>query len=317
MSKYTLILDSDTPIIRAAAVCQNNVKVVHVPTGSFDYFPSRKQFFEKSKGINPDEYEFYDEPALIDLGPDADIRWRGYKGVKDWVEKHTSMPWVKDFKLVVGGQGNFRDAVAVTWPYKGNRGEKPILSGEMKEYMLKRWPDKIIQMDGIEADDVLGHYGWASYEVAKRLGDPKKAPCVIGHVDKDINMIPGWHYNFTSGEIYWVSETDGLKFFFKQMLYGDKQVDFVPGLNSMSKEISDKFKVRNTKSMGEKTAEAIINTCTTVRDALEATVFCYKTCYPDTWQEYIQEQSDLLWMQREPGSRYVFEEAIEAYGISV
>lgn len=315
MSKYLLVLDSDTPIIRAASVCQHNLKVIHTPTGKAEWWPSKKQFMEKAKGVNVDEYEFVEEPALIDLGPDADIRWRGYKGIKDWVEKHTSLPWVKDFRLVIGGKGNFRDQVGVTWPYKGNRGEKPILTQDMKDYMIKRWPDKIIQENGIEADDVLGHFGWTSYQEAKRLGDPKKAPVVIGHLDKDIDMIPGWHYNYNTGEVYWMSETEGLKFFFKQMLYGDKQVDFVPGLNSMDKAIAERWGLRNTKSMGEKTAEGIISQCETVRDALEAVVWCYKLCHPDTWQEYIQEQSDLLWMQREPNSRYMIEEAMEHYGI--
>jgi hypothetical protein len=310
-----LVVDMDTPIVKAAAVCQNNLKVVHIPTGEAEWWPSKKQFTEKCKGVDLEEYEFLEEPALIDLGPDADIRWRGQRGLKAFIEELERLPWVDDIKLVIGGKGNFRDAVAKTWPYKGNRGAKPILTEDMREYVRRKWPDKCLTVDGIEADDVVGHFGYASYLVAKESNDPKKAPTVIAHVDKDINIIPGWHYNFNSKEVYWVSEKQGLLFFFKQMLYGDKVVDFVPGLNAMSPEILERWSLRKVRGMGEGTAQKIIDHCPDVKMGLEAVIFCYKSCYPDTWKEYIQEQSDLLWMQRVPDSMYSFEEAAKHYGI--
>jgi len=99
-----------------------------------------------------------------------------------------------------------------------------------------------IEVSGIEADDAL------AIEQYKNLGqDP---PTIICTRDKDLRMIPGWHYSWELGNqpswgpIYVVDpgylnleqkksykslNGTGLAWFYAQMLMGDK-VDDIPGI---------------------------------------------------------------------------------------
>lgn len=318
MKKKTLIIDFDTPIVRAAAVCQNNYMVRHKKTGAKKPFPSKKQFFAQYPLAKEEDFEFLEEPSLIIPEEEGfKIEWRAHKGVKDVVNRLSALPWVEDFKLVFGGSGNFRNEVATTEVYKGNRGTKPILTDYLKEYTAKMWPEHIVVRDGIEADDVLGHYGWQGYLKAKKAKDPHASDIVLVHIDKDINMVPGWHMHTDDKkhQVRWVSDTEAYKFFFFQLLCGDRAVDNIPGLKNNTPAICEKFGVRKSKTIGKKTAEKIIEQCESIEDAFRAVVFCYKECVGEEWKTYMQEQADLLWMQREPfpkpGSRFLVEEMWE------
>lgn len=320
MEKKTLIIDFDTPIVRAAAVCQNNLTVVNKQTGKRKAFPSRTQFFKACPKASEEDFLFIDEASLIEPDGDFKIEWRAYKGIKDIINRLSSLSWVGDFKLVYGGEGNFRFDIAKTIPYKGNRGDKPLLCDHLKEWIEKKWPEHVIRSYGIEADDILGHYGWTSYQLAKQAGDWRAAPYVLVHIDKDINGVPGLHMNTDDKEhkVYWVSNEDSYRFFFTQLLYGDRTVDNIPGLKEMPESISDKFGVRKGKSIGKKTAEAIIGGADTIEEAFQRVVFCYKEVAGEDWKEYLQEQADLLWMQRAPfpekGSRFEVEEMLKRIG---
>ena len=46
-------------------------------------------------------------------------------------------------------------------------------------------------------------------------------------IDKDFNQVAGWHYNFVKKDKYYVSEEEGLRFFYKQILMGDKADNIV------------------------------------------------------------------------------------------
>ena len=120
--------------------------------------------------------------------------------------------------LYLTGKGNYREGIADD--YKGNRkgGEKPEHFAAIKEYMI----DKLgaILIEGEEADDAMG-YG----------------ACEQGHgiatLDKDLDGVPGVHYNWRKKEIYYVSPEDANRFFYKQMLTGDA-TDNIPGLFKMT-----------------------------------------------------------------------------------
>ena len=59
------------------------------------------------------------------------------------------------FQLYLSGPGNFRDMVAKTKPYKGNRVQaKPVHFVAMGEYLVNTWGAEYSQ--GIEADDAIG-----------------------------------------------------------------------------------------------------------------------------------------------------------------
>lgn len=52
---------------------------------------------------------------------------------------------------------------------------------------------------------------------------------VIVTLDKDLDQVAGWHYNFVTKKRYWVTPEEGKYFFYQQVLTGDR-IDNIPGL---------------------------------------------------------------------------------------
>ena len=141
-----------------------------------------------------------------------------------------------DYKAYTTGKGNFRYDVAKTIPYKGNRkdSKKPKHLEALMHHLERLGAVKV---EGIEADDAVAM-------------DSNKGSYWIVHVDKDLNQLPGWHYNPVKQERYYVSEQEAAKSFWMQMLTGDR-VDNIPGL----------------AGIGPKKAEKILEDCVTYEDA--------------------------------------------------
>jgi 5'-3' exonuclease len=64
-----------------------------------------------------------------------------------------------------------------------------------------------------EADD------YCSIQMYQELSDGKNP--VVVHVDKDLNQIPGWHYNPKKNDAYFVLPEEGYTVMIKQLLSGD------------------------------------------------------------------------------------------------
>ena len=168
-----------------------------------------------------------------------------------------------DFEAYLTGPRNFRYDLAVTQPYKGNRTqEKPNNFNQVWDHAIKEWG--FIVTKGIEADDAVG------------LKATEGKECVIVHIDKDIDMIPGVHYNFIKKEFYEVQPFQAIYNFYKQLLTGDK-TDNIPGVSGI----------------GPKKAEKILSECTTEQELYEQ---CLKTYEGNT--VYLSEQASLLWIQQ-------------------
>jgi 5'-3' exonuclease len=132
--------------------------------------------------------------------------------------------------IYLTGEGNFRDKVAVTLPYKGNRAdrEKPAHMEHLKRKFLEDF--KAIIVNGAEADDGLG--------IAQTGFRERDKESVICSIDKDLLMIPGKHYNFDKGEFYDIDEETGQRMFYKQMLTGDS-TDNIAGIPKVGPVAAD------------------------------------------------------------------------------
>lgn len=133
-------------------------------------------------------------------------------------------------RLYLTGKGNFRESVAKTVPYKGQRPARPKHYQAIRGY-FENLPETTV-IDGMEADDALGI-------------DQIPGETVIASIDKDLLMIPGSHYNITTravieasdpGELTLTKDKNrtkitgyGFKWFCAQMLMGDT-VDNIKGL---------------------------------------------------------------------------------------
>jgi hypothetical protein len=126
--------------------------------------------------------------------------------------------FVDSWSMHLTGKNNFRYKIATTVPYKGNRVDKPKPKhlAFLRDYLVKEWGASI--SEGEEADDTIAIE-------ATRLGDQ----CVIVSLDKDLDQISGWHYNFVKHLSYYIKPEEGLVKLYTQMLTGDA-ADNIKGL---------------------------------------------------------------------------------------
>ncbi len=101
--------------------------------------------------------------------------------------------------------------------YKANRKgmEKPRHLLATKAYLRKTW-EAVFSLHGDEADDALGIH--------------QTEETLLCTIDKDLDQIPGWHYNWMHGKIYYLSEDKAARFVWYQMLIGDT-ADNIKGLH--------------------------------------------------------------------------------------
>lgn len=184
------------------------------------------------------------------------------------------------YKGYLTGSGNFRETLATIQVYKGNRDPtlKPYHYKALKEYMLENLGAMIV--NGYEADDAIAIEHMRYYKPNQTY---EEARTVIATIDKDLNMIPGWHYNFQQNRCFHVTEDEGLRSFYSQLLTGDA-TDNIGGI----------YKVGPVK------AAKILQPCVSELDMYEAVVKAYKEGFPDLTEEQvlarIKENGQLLWI---------------------
>ena len=161
----------------------------------------------------------------------------------EFMEELVMKPWVGDYQGFLTGSNNFRKDIAVTAPYKGNRTQaKPKHYELIREYLNKAWGCEVIE--GQEADDAIGIRAYEMEDVEDYI---------IMSIDKDLDMIRGWHYNFIKNTKYLINDQEAIKHFYTQILTGDR-VDNIVGL----------------KGVGPKKAEKILQDCVTEADMYKA-----------------------------------------------
>lgn len=206
------------------------------------------------------------------------------QAIKLTIEAILQETGAKEFQIYLSGKDNFREKVSVTRVYKGNRDPayKPRYYNEIKEYLVKYYNALII--DGMEADDAMGIEQYKNI-----LPDIPEVPCdmecysIICSIDKDLNQIPGWHYNFVKKEKYWIDENVARRNFYLQLLAGDI-VDNIQGI----------------KGMGLRGAEKALDGCRTEKEYYERAAAQYRTAYGDKGEEMLNEMAQLVWIRREP-----------------
>ena len=100
---------------------------------------------------------------------------------------------------------NFRKVINPEYKANRDKTDTPPLVYTCKEYLDKTWGAEYI----------------VSYEADDALAWNQTSKTIICTIDKDLDMIPGMHYNFINNKAYSITELEGLQFFYKQMLIGD------------------------------------------------------------------------------------------------
>jgi hypothetical protein len=163
------------------------------------------------------------------------------------------------------GKGNFRNDIAKTAPYKGTRvAPKPEHYQALREHLQVKYG--FMMTKDIEADDAVAI---ACYAIPED-------EMIMVHIDKDLNQLRGWHYNYRKKEKYHVTEFEGLQSFYIQILTGDR-IDNIIGL----------------KGIGPVKAKRILEECQTEQEMYLSVVEAYGGN-----EERVLENGQLLWLQR-------------------
>ena len=141
------------------------------------------------------------------------------------------LPDVFDFEFYITGKGepNFREAIAVTQPYKGNRknNKPPQHMKALRSRLIDFWQAEAAL--GEEADDLIS-------KRMTELGDE----CICVSIDKDLDTVQGWHYNFRKEHRYYVDADEALYNFYIQVLMGDR-VDNIQGVFGVGAKKAEKL----------------------------------------------------------------------------
>lgn len=183
-----------------------------------------------------------------------------------WIILNTQSDSELDYyQVYLSGKGNFRNELAVTHPYKGNRKDKeePRFKKFCRQYILDKY--EAILSSNEEADDLLS-------KDATSLGPNT----IIASIDKDLLQVPCYHYNFKNDVWHQVSEFEGLMAFYQQILTGDNS-DNIVGLHGI----------------GPAKSKKILVGCETEEELWEKVLEAY-----DGNEERVVENARLLWLRR-------------------
>lgn len=152
--------------------------------------------------INEEHYEWEEGVVSEEVNED-----KAKADIDTFIERLLVRCKAKDYILCLSSDYNFRYLVDGT--YKGNRSDakRPVLLSLLKSHVSSNYPCKMTKW--LEADDVMGILGTS------------RENTIICTLDKDLNQIPGFHYNWTKDSLYEVSPEEGEFFFYQQVLTGD------------------------------------------------------------------------------------------------
>ena len=140
-----VLVDADILVYQVGFATQHNVYHVYFE-GLYEPF-----IYTDKRKLNKllDGLEYYME-VYIQTEPLLSAKLTVDRIINDYCTKFET----KDTELYLTGEGNFREGVATTLPYKGNRtSDKPVHYKAIRDYLIKKHKAEVIQ--GQEADDEL------------------------------------------------------------------------------------------------------------------------------------------------------------------
>ena len=267
------LIDGDIPKYAIAFACQRDVYT----DGKQEFFVRKSLAGMEVVALETEETQHYpelrskkavlEETGLTHSRVDVDPIANCLHSVKVMIDGIVKASGATSYSVYLTKGECFRFKLSPI--YKANRADapKPVLIPEIQKYLISKYNAQLCT--DIEADDALG---------IAQCQDPRKT--IICTIDKDLDMIPGSHYNWNKTSVYQVSPDQGLRFFWQQVLTGDS-IDNIIGL----------------KGIGNKTALKLLADVPT-KDCKE---FCLNEYLKrDRTEEDFILNCKLLWILRKP-----------------
>jgi len=195
----------------------------------------------------------------------------------------------------LSGASNFRDRIGTIKGYKANRVQpKPTYYQDLRTYLIDN--HGAVAADDQEADDEVSIIQWQDWKTWPLVEQEAAQTCIVTN-DKDLDNVPGWHFNWVKKEVYFVEELTATRNFYKQLLKGDG-TDNIPGLYYITGEMC-KAKylnrldtVTNESNMYYYVREVYIEALAPELEEIEPTYI--------ELDNILQELGQLLWMRSKP-----------------
>lgn len=216
----------------------------------------------------------------------------------EMVENILAATRADEYELWLTGKGNFRYSV---YPeYKANRIDtyRPTYERETKEFLQRQWNANFT--NGIEADDQLG----------VRNTELGVGNAILAHIDKDLNQLPGRHYNWElrrlgkvirEAQQYDVTLKEGNRFFYYQLLTGDPTDNIKGAMGIGPKKASAILDSLDESEWFERVAECF--SCEEELDLNARCIYIWRK-QNDNWKSLLtQAQSHLLTNSQQDGQK--------------
>ncbi len=252
----TALVDLEPLIYRAAFAAQRTIRLIYVDgelSASFTTAKTRDKWL-KTVGLTKDD-------ITEDTAVEADKEEAAYHYAEDMINhiKEDLQPSSMEMYITdkEHEEKNFRYEL---YPeYKANRREleKPVHFNAVANYFNLVY--KVTGVAGMEPDDALAIR-------ANQLRDF----CIVT-IDKDLDTVPGWHYDPVKRTKYMVTPDAAEHYFYNQILTGDR-ADNITGLYQVGPAKADKILagcndpidmwqkvIRAYKEQGRPESDAVLN----------------------------------------------------------
>ena len=157
--------------------------------------------------------------AIGDDGEAKAVTWTLNSYMVKSVLQH--FPELSKYHVYLTGGHNFRNEIAVTAPYKGNRkGAKPVHLRAARQHMIDFWGALVY--DGIEADDAIAT--GATRDLKAGI-----APVIVS-LDKDFDQLACDRYDMVNDVTTSPEPLEATRNLYKQIIMGDA-VDNIKGMH--------------------------------------------------------------------------------------
>ncbi len=203
------------------------------------------------------------------------------------IAKTVVFPHGSNFYCWLTGRGNFRYDIAKTQEYKGNRRDtvKPSHYNHVRDYLQEKWGAQVTE--GCEADDAISIEAYSG---------PLDTTVIVS-VDKDFDTVPCWRFNFTKDEFIKNTPESALRFFYEQVLTGDR-VDAILGIYGVGPKKAQKILVDSTdeQEMFQKCVDAYkISTESALVNPEDRDQWAYERVLENCRLLHLQEYEGELW----------------------
>lgn len=259
------LVDGDILLYRCAAAAQSKMHVCYdeqsrVVLGQFSKAKEVKEFVEGKEGLKHDWY-IVAQPVSNAI--------HNFETALAAVVRDSG---ADEFTVFLSADVCFRDKISTTRKYKGNRdhSQRPVHYNRLKKYVIATHSPVV--EDLMEADDLMG------------IAQSQSHDSIICSLDKDLDQIPGLHYDWVKNVIYEVTPEDAQKNFWVQVLAGDAtdNIQGIPGT-------------------GVKTAEKLLQNCDTDEEAWNIVKQQYEEAYGSyAGESTALEMARLVYILKEP-----------------